>query len=167
MAQMKTKISAEQRSAILKLWRSGLKATEIAEKIGLSMPMVRSIIVRHEHADSWARKRLTPWEKSRAAEAASKSAMENYCKRHGWKFAFFEGATGSPRTGIIDAIMYRLGRKDSDILDLRMVQLKGGNAGVTGREITRLKRAAGSATVDWLIAELDGEVLHFLPEDPA
>lgn len=69
-------------------------------------------------------------------------------------------------TGIIDAIAFRLGRKDADILDIRLVQLKGGNAGVTGREIARLKKAATGATVHWLIAEFDGETLHLLPQDP-
>jgi hypothetical protein len=80
--------------------------------------------------------------------------------------AFFEGATGSPRTGIIDAIAFRLGRKNCDLLDVRLVQLKGGSAGVTAREIARLKQAASGATVNWLIAEFDGETLHLLPVDP-
>jgi hypothetical protein len=112
------------------------------------------------------RKRMSAWEKAHAAEAASKDALETYCKKNGWKIAFFEGLTGAPRTGIIDAIAFRLGRKDSDLLDIRLVQLKGGNAGLTGREIARLKKAAEAATVNWLIAEFDGEVLHLLPGDP-
>jgi hypothetical protein len=163
-------ISAERKSIILKLMHDGLSAPQIARKLRLSMPAVRSIIVRHEHADSWekrAKKRLTPWDKARAAEAASKDALGSYCEKNGWKVAFFEGATGAPRTGIIDAIAYRLGRKNPDILDIRLVQLKGGNAGVTGKEIARLKNAATSATVHWLIAEFDGELLHLLPGDPA
>jgi hypothetical protein len=80
--------------------------------------------------------------------------------------AFLEGATGSPRTGIIDAIAFRLGRKNSDLLDVRLIQLKGGKAGVSGREIARLKKAAAGATVRWLIAEFDGETLHLLPGEP-
>lgn len=35
-----------------------------------------------------------------------------------------------------------------------------------GREITRLKDATRGATVNWLLAEFDGEVLHLLPDDP-
>ena len=112
------------------------------------------------------RKRMSAWEKAHAAEAASKDALETYCKKHGWKIAFFEGKTGAPRTGIIDAIAFRLGRKDSDLLDVRLVQLKGGKAGVSGREIARLKKAAAGATVDWLVAEFDGEALHLLPGEP-
>jgi hypothetical protein len=64
-----------------------------------------------------------------------------------------EGATGSPRTGIIDALAFRLGRTDSDLLDIRLIQLKDGKAGVSGREIARLKKAAAGAMVNWLIAE--------------
>ncbi len=112
------------------------------------------------------RRRMSAWERAHAAEAASKDALETYCKKHGWKIAFFEGKTGAPRTGIIDAIAFRLGRKDSDLLDVRLIQLKGGNAGVTGREIARLKKAAAGAVVNWLIAEFDGDTLHLLPDDP-
>lgn len=112
------------------------------------------------------RKRMVAFAKSRAAEAASKEALRTYCQQHGWRVAFFEGTTGAPRTGIIDAIAFRLGRKDCDLLDVRLIQLKGGAAGVTGREIARLKRAAASATVRWLIAEFDGDALHLLPDDP-
>ncbi len=110
---------------------------------------------------------MSAWAKARAAEAASKEALRAYCAEHGWKVAFFEGEkTGAPRTGIIDAIAWRLGRKNSDLLDLRLIQLKGGSAGVTAREITRLKAAAENVNVDWLLAELDGETLHLLPDDP-
>jgi hypothetical protein len=104
--------------------------------------------------------------KARAAEAASKEALRAYCNEHGWRLAFFEGATGAPRTGIIDGIAFRLGRKDSDLLDVRLIQLKGGKAGVSGREIARLKKAADGATVNWLIAAFDGDTLHLLPDDP-
>ena len=105
---------------------------------------------------------------ARAAEAASKVALREYCEQPGWRTAFFEGKTGSPRTGIIDAIAFRLGRKNADLLDIRLIQFNGGHSGVSGPEITRLKEAAASATVDWLIAEFDAksETLHLLPEDP-
>jgi len=112
------------------------------------------------------KKRLSAWAKAHAAEAASKDALETYCKQHGWKVAFFEGKTGAPRTGIIDAIIFRVSRKNSDILDLRLVQLKGGKAGVSGAEISRLKKAVGTVETDWLIAAFDGERLHILPSEP-
>lgn len=108
---------------------------------------------------------MSAFAKSRAAQAASKEALRLYCEKRGWKLAFFEGATGSPRTGIIDAIAFRLARRNADLLDVRLIQLKGGKAGVSGSEIARLKKAAAGATVKWLIAAFDGEALHLLPDD--
>jgi hypothetical protein len=112
------------------------------------------------------RKRVNAFTKARAGEAASKEALRAYCEQHKWRVAFFEGKTGSPRTGIIDAIMFRVSRKNADVLDLRLVQLKGGKAGVSGAEIARLKKAVGTIETDWLIAAFDGETLHLLPNEP-
>lgn len=84
---------------------------------------------------------------------------------HGWNVAFFEGATGAPRTGIIDAVAFRLGQKNADVLDVRLIQLKGGKAGISGPEIARLKKATSEAIVKWLIAAYDGETLHVVPGD--
>jgi hypothetical protein len=109
---------------------------------------------------------MTPWQKAHAAEAASKEALRLYCEGHGWRVAFFEGKTGAPRTGIIDAVMFRLGRKNADALDIRLIQLKGGKAGVTAREIARLKQAVTDANLKWLIAAFDGESLHLVPDEP-
>lgn len=123
---------------------------------------------RHEAAKrAWKTRRIKKaWTQARTAESASKAAFEAHFKKQGWRVAFFEGATGSPRTGIIDAVAFRLSPKDPDVLDLRLVQLKGGKAGVSGYEITRLKKAADAVAVNWLIAEFDGQTLHLLPNDP-
>jgi len=111
------------------------------------------------------RKRVSAFTKARAAEAASKEALRRECEESGWRVAFFEGVTGAPRTGIIDAILFRVSRQNADLLDLRLVQLKGGKAGVSGPEIARLKKAAQAVTVNWLIAAYDGETLHLVPDD--
>jgi hypothetical protein len=110
------------------------------------------------------RKRMGAFAKARAAEAASKEALRAYCEEHKWRVAFFEGATGSPRTGIIDAIIFRISKGNADALDLRLVQLKGGKAGVSGAEIARLKKATGAVSTSWMIVAFDGESLHMLPE---
>src|SRR6185312_497664 len=110
------------------------------------------------------RQRTSAWTRAHAAEAASKETLQLYCKEHGWRVAFFEGDTGAPRTGIIDAIAFRLARNDSDLLEVRLIQLKGGSAGVSGREIGRLKQAAARAKIKWLIAALDGDDLQFLAD---
>lgn len=123
---------------------------------------------RHAAAQkAWrTRRSMTAFAKARAAEAASKEALRLHCEQHGWKLAFFEGATGSPRTGIIDAVAFRLQRHNADLLDVRLIQLKGGKAGISGPEIARLKRATEGAAVKWLFAAFDGEALHLLPDDP-
>jgi hypothetical protein len=51
------------------------------------------------------------------------------------------------------------------LLDVRLIQLKGGKAGVSRAEIGRLKKASASAVVGWLIAAYDGETLHVVPDD--
>jgi hypothetical protein len=50
-------------------------------------------------------------------------------------------------------------------MELRLIQLKGGKAGVTGKEIKRLKEAVESVEPDFLIAAFDGEALQFLPDE--
>lgn len=115
---------------------------------------------------AWKTRRIkSAWIKVRASEAASKESLKFYLEKRGWKVAFFEGRTGAPRTGIIDALAYRLGRKNSDLLEVKLIQLKGGKAGITGREIARLKQAAVSAKITWTIAASDGDKLQVIPED--
>jgi hypothetical protein len=134
-------------------------------------PAQKAAFTRKQHAAALiaeqARKRKNAFVLARKAEAASKKALRTYCKKHGWRVAFFEGATGAPRTGIIDAIAFRLGRKNADLLDLRLIQLKGGQSGVSAREIARLKDAIGGVTVDWLIAAFDGKTLLLLTDSMA
>jgi hypothetical protein len=122
---------------------------------------------RHEAAlKAWKTIRnKQAWIKAHAAEAASKAGFKAHFEAEGWRVAFFEGPTGSPRTGIIDAVAFRLSRKNRDVLDLRLVQLKGGGAGVKGAEIARLKKAAGEVFVKWMVAEFDGQNLHLLSDD--
>ena len=115
---------------------------------------------------AWKRMRnKKAWDKAHAAERASKKALGKHCKAHGWRVAFFEGKTGAPRTGIIDAIAYRLGKHDPDAMELRLIQLKSGKAGVTAEEIKRLKEAPGKVGLDFIIAEFDGKALQFLPTE--
>jgi hypothetical protein len=107
------------------------------------------------------------WERAHAAERASKKALRKYCEAHGWRVAFFEVKTGAPRTGIIDAIAYRLGKQNPDEMILRLIQLKGGKAAITGEEIGRLKEAANALRVKYLIAELGAKTgsLQLIPDD--
>jgi hypothetical protein len=79
---------------------------------------------------------------------------------------FFEGATGAPRTGIVDAVMIRVKPRKPDSVEVRLVQLKAGVAGLRAAEIGRLKKAVGAISMDWLLAAHDGGTLHLLPDIP-
>jgi hypothetical protein len=115
---------------------------------------------------AWKTRRIKgAWIKARASEIASKEGLKAYMEERGWRVVFFEGETGAPRTGIIDAFAYRLDRKDADRLDVKLIQLKGGKAGISGAEIARLKKAVESAKITLALAAFDGEGLQVVPED--
>lgn len=75
-----------------------------------------------------------------------------------------EGRTGAPRTGIVDAVIARIRPREADGIDIRLVQLKSGAGGLTGREIARIKDAVNRTSTGWLLAAFDGQTLHLLPE---
>jgi hypothetical protein len=90
---------------------------------------------------AWAT-RLSASYRAAKSERASKIALSEWCQENGWKVVFFESATGSPRTGIVDALIVRIKPREPDAIEVRLVQLKSGVGGLTGAEITRLKRSA-------------------------
>lgn len=114
---------------------------------------------------AWATRRTAKYKADRS-ERVSKEALRDWCKAHGWRVIFFEGLTGAPRTGIVDAVIERVRPGDSDAIDIRLVQLKSGAGGLTAREIARIKQAVERASQGWLLAAFDGQTLHFLPEMP-
>ena len=79
---------------------------------------------------------------------------------------FFERASGAPRTGIVEAVMVRIKPSRSDSIEVRLVQLKAGVAGLKAAEVARLKKAVAALSTDWLFAAYDGEVLHLVPDVP-
>jgi hypothetical protein len=86
---------------------------------------------RRAAKDAWRKRRINDaFARARAAEAASKAALQAYCEKHGWRLAVFEGKTGAPRTGIVDAVAFRIARGRADQIDVRLIQLKGGRAGM-------------------------------------
>jgi hypothetical protein len=52
---------------------------------------------------AWETRRSARYRASKS-ERASKSALAAWCRANSWKLLFFEGETGAPRTGIVDAI---------------------------------------------------------------
>jgi hypothetical protein len=114
---------------------------------------------------AWETRRSARYRASKS-EKASKVALASWCQANGWKVLFFEGESGAPRTGIVDAIIARIKPGDADAIEIRLVQLKGGASGLTAHEIARLKQALTNLSKDWLLAAFDGQMLHFLPDIP-
>jgi len=122
---------------------------------------------RSEAAKKAWRTRHSATYKASKSEKASKEALRAWCKANGWKVLFFEGDSGSPRTGIVDAIMARIMPNDADAVEVEFVQLKSGKGGLTATEIARMKQALDKVAEGWLLAAFDGQMIHFLPEIPA
>jgi hypothetical protein len=112
---------------------------------------------------AWQKRRSAPYKASRS-EKKSKVAFQRWCRANGWKILFFEGDSGSPRTGIVDAIIARISSSDADSVDIRFVQLKSGNSGLSANEAMRMKQATKKVSLDWIAALFDGEDIHILPE---
>ena len=64
--------------------------------------------------------------------------MKEWCRLNGWKVVLFEGETGAPRTGIVDAVMVRIKPGDANLIEVRLVQLNAGSSG--GREAPKNSR---------------------------
>ena len=127
---------------------------------------VKSLGTRSEAAiRAWATRRSARYRVGKS-EAASKTSLAAWCSENNWKVVFFEGLTGAPRTGIVDAVMIRIKPGKPDSIEIRLVQLKSGVSGLKGSEIARLKRAVGEISVDWLLAAFDGDTLHLVPDIP-
>jgi hypothetical protein len=106
--------------------------------------------------------RRKPTHKAKRSEQASKKALEEWCRANGWKFLFFEGKTGSPRTGIVDAVIARIRPEDADAVEIKLVQLKSGSSGLSGPESARLQKAIAKVSTGWFGALFDGNDLHFV-----
>jgi hypothetical protein len=114
---------------------------------------------------AWTTRRQ-PHYRTRQTEAASKDALQRWCRDNNWKVVFFESESGAPRTGIVDAVMVRIKPSKPDAIEVRLVQLKAGVAGLTAAEVTRIKKAASALSTDWLFAVYDGTTLHLVPDVP-
>jgi hypothetical protein len=122
---------------------------------------------RHDAAlKAWRTMRGPVW-KSQRSERLSKAALTEWAAKAGFKVVFLDAASGYPRTGIADAVLLRIRPRAADQIELYVVQLKGGGAGLKPREMTRLDQAAAAVKAVPLIILHDGTQLHFLGGEPS
>jgi hypothetical protein len=99
--------------------------------------------------------------KAKRSEAASKAALSIWAADHGWSVVFFEGKSGAPRTGIVDALLARIAPRRPDTIQVRLIQLKSGSAGFKPQEVKRLKSAVENVETSWYFVGFDGQDLHW------
>ena len=142
-------------------------SSSTSNKLTSKRVSVRSPDERIEAAiKAWATRR-SPRYRAAKSEKSSKTVLSEWCQENGWKVVFFENPSGSPRTGIVDAVIVRIKPRDPDAIEVRLVQLKSGVAGLTGTEVARLKNAVFKMSTDWLLAAFDDGTLHLVPDIPA
>lgn len=114
---------------------------------------------------AWATRR-SPVYRARKTAFASQRLLKDWAETRGWHCVFLDAKSGSPRQGIIDAVLLRPQPKNPDKLELHLVQLKAGSAGITAAEVRRLKAATQLLEPRHLIALVDGQHIEFTPHEP-
>lgn len=108
---------------------------------------------------AWATRRSATY-RARQTAKASQAAFEQWARDHGWRVVFLDAPSGHPRTGIVDAVLVRVRPRSKDQIDIRLVQLKAGAAGLTATEFERLCSAVERVSVEGLAALCDGASVH-------
>jgi hypothetical protein len=108
---------------------------------------------------AWATRRSATY-RARQTAKASQAAFEKWATDHGWRVVFLDASSGHPRTGIVDAVLLRVRPKSKDQIDIRLVQLKSGVAGLTAAEFGRLCTAVERVSVEGLAALCDEATVH-------
>ena len=98
---------------------------------------------RRRAAEMASETRRKPSRKAQKTAKRSQDALAAWCKARGWRLVFLDAESGNPRTGIVDAVALRVKKGAPDTLQLWLIQLKGGGAGLTPGEVSRLKAATG------------------------
>lgn len=86
------------------------------------------------------------------ATARSRKALEAWAAQAGWHLAFVAPAAGAgkARRGIVDAVLVRTSPRDPDAVQVKLVQLRGGKAGLAPAAERRLERAAERVEIEVL-----------------
>jgi hypothetical protein len=88
----------------------------------------------------------------RAADPAERSrrALEAWAAEAGWRAVFVAPPAGKGRRGIVDAVLVRTSPRDPDAVQVKLVQLRGGKAGLAPAAERRLERAAERVEIEVL-----------------
>lgn len=112
---------------------------------------------RAAHTRKWRRAS----ERAHARARNAKTFTMYLLGKKGYKILSLDSRRGYEYKGIVDLLAVRRNRKNPDILNLVLLQVKGGNARLTKQELNRLKEAARDIKVDWNVAEKPGKSVKF------
>jgi len=73
---------------------------------------------------AWETMRGPVW-KARRSERLSKRALENWARESGFRLMFLDADSGSPRTGIADAVLLRIKARAADQVELYLSATQG------------------------------------------
>lgn len=111
---------------------------------------------------AWSTRR-SPVYRARQTARQSQVALKEWAKTNGWHVVFLDAPSGSPRIGIVDAVLLRVRSRSKDQIDVRLVQLKSGTAGLTAGEFDRLCSAVERIDVEGLAALCTGKDVFIAP----
>ena len=101
------------------------------------------------HTKKWRRASTLAHKRCKDAKTFTKYALGKI----GFKCVNLDSKKGYEYKGAVDLVAVKRDRKDSDKLNIVFVQVKGGTAKVSLKEITRLKKAVKKACISWNVAE--------------
>lgn len=105
---------------------------------------------------AWRTMRSAVYRAQRCARR-SQIALKEWAEGNGYYCVFLDSRKGNPRTGIVDAILIKVLSSNADHLDVRLVQLKGGSAGLTAKERARLRASCKQAKISAAFAFWDDQ----------
>lgn len=134
-----------------------------SESTDLSCGRIQTMTKELSPAEKAQRTRHSATYRARQTAKRSHTAFEGWAKDHGWRVVFLDALSGNPRTGIVDAVLLRVRPRAKDQIDIRLVQLKSGVAGLTGTEFDRLCSAVEQVSVEGLAALCSGSMVFTMP----
>jgi len=111
---------------------------------------------------AWVTRRSANY-RARQTAKGSQFAFERWAHSRGWRVVYLDAPSGNPRIGIVDAVLLRVRPRAKDQIDIRLVQLKSGVAGLTGSEFERLCAAVEGVNVEGLAALCNGPTVFTAP----
>jgi hypothetical protein len=100
----------------------------------------------------------------KTAKEAKTFAKKALKEKGGFECASFESKTGHESTGIVDVVGLRRDKGNRDMLEMVLVQVKGGSARIKPEHLARLQEASKNVRVIYTVAEKRDRHVVFTPD---